>query len=942
MKERRFRSKSPFARRGKDHVKGLLDEVKKKEQDLLMGDEVSSLGADLNSYSTPTAMSAKNSVPSTSTSSSNHRDSKEESPHTAKQDKEKKGRDERGVREARQSEHSSGSAARLSIREFYESALASQQANWPARGRGSSPRRRERIRNNSKGAASPWNIEDTTIEMIYTSPVRRRAKSTPQRERRPSAAAVVVTPPAPSNKDASTAKTPSTAGTSSTSRRGRSKSPFRRWRKAEDLVKDVRRKEELAAVVAATPSTAASTSRMSAAAAVAVTPSTAASSSRLSTAATRSSSLETPTRSSSSKPRQSRSRSPFRRFRKTEELLRDVNLVENDFARELQRQSSPGKRHNWLPSSPLRRFNKSVNHAVVADKKKCNGNGGEDDEVEVVLKTPPRAAAALSPFSSPKAATEQVVVIGPSKSSYNSQKRKSFRDRFMPRTKPQTTVIAAERTPERRPVPGDTVKLGSHTHRKPNVERSPNIKSSTGSKSSVLPQTIQCRRVPVSDLSVPLQRHRSIGEDSARQVRKALGKVHRDLGGPDSTTTKSSKKSIGAVMKALVEVTNKLESEADRKAMLEALGRLEVGQKHPPIIMEAEDGSDSSESSSCYQRRIDRAIQRGEIAETDSFDDGSSHSSNSEDSDASSFTRWETNASRAQGILAMFGLTNLLWGGDTDSIIDDQDGATSDGGKGSSYSVREVDDFGCLSDAVCVADPEREIKREPVAVDEIVVDGGERMLRELEQLDRRIQVEAKREAQRGTAKIQRKKIQQTTNDENTLLKERLDQRRKKQIELNEKRTAIEATEGPQQQPIITEVTRPWRQDYADSQKNTNQKEEARTLLLKAKAEKLQRAEQENRERGKCSHPHRPLVAKSFSSDTDSISFPKPPPQTRLSHLDKSFRPRREDETYSSATSENRPISPFVMDDALSLGSVDSSQFGAPRKSGKEDAPGYVM
>ena len=623
-------------------------------------------------------------------------------------------------------------------------------------------------------------------------------------------------------------------------------------------------------------------------------------------------------------------------------MLRDVNLVENDFARELQKHPSPGKRPNWLPSSPLRRFNKSANYEVVADKKKCNGNDGGDSEVEVVLKTPPRAAGALSSFTSPKAAAEQVVVIGPSMASYNSQKRKSFRDRFMPRTKPQTTAVAAERTPERRPVPGDTVELGADTQRKPNVERSPNIKSSIGSKSSVLPETIQCRRVPVSDLSVPVQRCRSIGHDSARQVRKALGKVHRDLGGTDSITTKSSKKSIAAVMKALVEVTNKLESEADRKAMLEALGRLELGQEHPPIIMEAEEGSESSESSSCYERRIDGAIQRGEVAETDSSDDGSSHSSNSEDSDASSFTQWETNVGRTQGILAMFGLTNLLWGGDTESIAEDQGGATSAGRKGSSYSVREVDDFGCLSDAVCVADPESEIMREPVAVDEIVVDGGERMLRELEQLDRRVQVEAKREGQRSTAEIRRKKIQQTTN-ENTVLKERLDQRRKKQIELNEKRTAVKAAEGlQQQQPIITEVTRPWRQDYADNQKNTNQKKEARIMLLKAKAEKLQRAEQENREQGKCSHPHRPVVAKSFSSDTDSISFPKPPPQTRLSHLNKSFRPRREDDTYSSATSENRPISPFVMDDALSLGSVDSSQFGAPRKSGKEDAPGYVM
>ena len=235
----------------------------------MLGNEVSSLG-DIHSYSTPTAMSPKNSVLSTSTSSSNHHDSKQQSPPTTKQGQEKKG-DERRVPEARQSEHTSstsGSAARLSIREFYESALASQQA----RGRGSSPRRREIFRS-SRGAASPWMIEDTTIEMIYKTPARR-AKSTP-RERRPSATLVT---PASSSHAASTAKTPSTAGTSSTTRRGRSRSPFRRWRKAEDLVKDVRRKEELAAVAA--------------------TPSTAASSSRLSTATTRASSLESPTTSS--------------------------------------------------------------------------------------------------------------------------------------------------------------------------------------------------------------------------------------------------------------------------------------------------------------------------------------------------------------------------------------------------------------------------------------------------------------------------------------------------------------------------------------------------------------------------------------------------------------------------------------------------------------------
>lgn len=111
-----------------------------------------------------------------------------------------------------------------------------------------------------------------------------------------------------------------------------------------------------------------------------------------------------------------------------------------------------------------------------------------------------------------------------------------------------------------------------------------------------------------------------------------------------SKATSSSKKSVQAILRTLVEVTNKLESEADRAAMLEVLGRLEAGgggkqqPQHPPIIMENHGGdgsgssSRSSESSSCYDRRIDNAIKRGETAADDDDDDtdssdGSSHSS---------------------------------------------------------------------------------------------------------------------------------------------------------------------------------------------------------------------------------------------------------------------------------------------------------------------------
>ena len=229
-----------------------------------------------------------------------------------------------------------------------------------------------------------------------------------------------------------------------------------------------------------------------------------------------------------------------------------------------------------------------------------------------------------------------------------------------------------------------------------------------------------------------------------------------------SKATSSSKKSVQAILRTLVEVTNKLESEADRAAMLEVLGRLEAGgggkqqPQHPPIIMENHGGdgsgssSRSSESSSCYDRRIDNAIKRGETAADDDDDDtdssdGSSHSSRVETTtttSTSAFSRWENRGISVQGILALFGLSNLLWSEDTESKTEDPEWATSDdGGK---KGVRNAGNTGCVG-AVCVGDTASEVPpvksipaprsrspsiiRKPV-VDEDMVDDGERMFRE--------------------------------------------------------------------------------------------------------------------------------------------------------------------------------------------------------------------
>jgi len=830
------------------------------------------------------------------------------------------------------------------------------------------------------------------------------------------------------------ARTPSTATTlSSRERRGRSKSPFRRWRNAEDLVNDIRQNEERM-VIAQTPSTATSSRGR------------------------HSNAVSTPSTGTtgSSPERRSRSKSPFESWKKSSELIDDVNLVAKDFALELQREKSPLSARERAHVSPLRCNSKRKQ--LILDNQ-----SDKTSEVEVVWDTPTRSALSAltrkltvsAPSSPPKKALA-VAPLMPTEIALSSKKSKSFSKRFrrtvtpgasqQSKAKMQTTASNAGEGPMTPPSKRSSA-LGKKARTKESTDNSK--KGSPNSKRSI-PKTIEKRgRSYVSDLSTPKlgDRCRSIGDDSALAIKRALSSDK--LNHLRSSDVMSSLKSVSVVMETLYEVTDKLESDADRDTLLEVLSMLEEQTKEGAVVS--------------------RLAASGDADTRDSEEEYSDDDYDSEFDDETSFSRWDVTEPliTLQGLLGLFGLSRFF--GDDASLIEAKDHAEDDADEslfsasatGVDYDETERSGVTPIYSRPIMSgskSPRSAPRRHRLDDDEQtqnLVPDDEQMLRELADLDHKMNLEAERakrkrieaekaERQRSEAeKILRKKAAEERAEqerierelkESNSLKRRLEQRRKKQIELTENKAreaelskqkglvgaaarfreqdalkkqkfnfnlqqAAESAKSQQdaekaekeremtkqhqameaanlkklamtetrkkieEQQKATEAARRRKaeeeeQDKIEQQEAAKQRVKAADELKKsAAAEKVKAAaerqkkklradqakgklfeaksakkkRQEDDRRKQTSRTAQIVAALSSDASDSSISSPRtPPPSNRLSRYS-SFRPRREDENSPSTATdtETRSASPLWDEDALSVGSLDSSEFVVP-------------
>jgi len=579
-------------------------------------------------------------------------------------------------------------------------------------------------------------------------------------------------------------------------RKSRSRSPFRRWRKAEDLVTDIRRKEQ--GVPPHTPSTAASS----------VPVRSAAGSPHAASAATSApstfSSPSAPSRAQSpEQSRRSRSKSPFRRFFKSGELIKQVNLVEQDFAFELQRKSSQQVLESGRsPVSPIHRRKKAKE--LIPDNRKDGAK-----EVEVVLASLSRSSAAsLSPKASkisPAASPDKQPAVARAASSEEAlQERRSFRNPFS-RTVTPSAMVQSKAKQQAAAVAAAAVVSGYETPQrrssllwgKKQENSAAPLKEENKSPQSAqrfIPRTITKRnRSTVSELSSPVfsgGRCRSISDDSAAKVKKALSKVQRNLG-PDTRSIKSVK----TVMETLLEVSDKLESEADRETLRNALSRLQISAD-----------SDGSSRSSADSESSPSDTRLGED-ETE-FDESYDLEFESVD-DASSYTRWEKMGRvTVKSILALIGLPYLWNSPETVVEEDDEDSTTTSSTNASEKSKDETYDAPIDSSRQSASRSQIASKSKLVDDDDtlnLIMDDDE-MLRELEELDHKMKLEKERatrkkiEAEREEKERQleaevaekKKRSEEERNKESekkkdATLKARLERRRKREIMISEQK-----------------------------------------------------------------------------------------------------------------------------------------------------------
>lgn len=630
--------------------------------------------------------------------------------------------------------------------------------------------------------------------------------------------------------------------------KSRSKSPFRRWRRAEDLVKDIRQKE---LNVPHTPSTASSSIPLRSAtgtppAAATNTPSRKQRPEQSSESRSKSPfrrifnksgdstpASSIPSRSAADSPlaadnttpgtpctpgtpsmtqspeqnRTSRSRSPFRRFFKKGELIKQIKLVEHDFAFELQRKpSQQTATRGRSPASPTHRRKKA--RELIPDNRKDGPK-----EVEVVLtpsrsclaslsskaskSSPPASPAPKESKSTPPASPAKGIVAARIASSEEQlRERGSFRNRFTRTVTPSATmqskakqhaaastavaVVSGYETPQHRP---SLFGKKSESRAAPATEEKKSKSKSPKHATRSIPRLItKCNRSTVSDLSSPVfsgGQCRSISGDSARKVRKAL---QRSLG-----SDTRSVKSVKTVMETLSEVTDKLESEDDKKTLRKALSRLETAAD-----------SDASSRSSADSESIPSDSRPGgdedesEFGFEDDFDS---------DDDTGAFTRWETMGRvTVQSILAMIGLP-YLWSSPETVEEEDEDSTSTSSTSASEKSTDETDDAQIALESP-IASKAKLVDDEETS--NLIMDDDE-MLRELEELDHKLKLEKERAARKkieARAALQKNidsKLAEERRTEEEMsngskkrkdatLKARLERRRKKEIMVSEQKT----------------------------------------------------------------------------------------------------------------------------------------------------------
>ena len=521
-----------------------------------------------------------------------------------------------------------------------------------------------------------------------------------------------------------------------------------------------------------------------------------------------------------------------------------------------------------------------------------------------------------------------------------------------------------------------------------------------------VPKAIKCNQSTVSELSNPLfgrGRHRSISDDSAMKLQKALSKVKSNVS-PDSPTGKSVKE----VVQTLLKVTDKLKSKTDRETILMALNHLGNGNTDEASASQADSVSSHSHS------RLD-------CDETDVDLD--------ENDDASTFAQWEVMGDlTARRILSMLGLS-YFWKGpstvDEESEEDDDFSSSSSSvgsTDGSTDATNKTDETPMSSMPNSTSRTTRRKLRHDELSENLIIDDAD-MLRDLEELDHKTKLEAERNlrkkieaerARRGKQQMMvEEKCLQVKNQKDSTLKARLERRRKRKIMITEKKAREE--EARRQLKILekekfqTEVKEEHKRKLKILEKErmqTEAEEERKRIAIKIADEFMLRQEQaavearkkksirleqikeaarrreaeeqwqkvqqqkaqekkrraddaqnrllraKNDEARRQYHDKRRQTTKSnvttvsdCSDDSDSNLFPHPLKPDRLSKaFTASFDLVRESGTCSSGKNSSLPdtrsTSPF-WGEALSLDSLDSSQFDIPpaTKNGKESRRG---